>query len=192
MSARQWKIRLEECQAKLGEATLAAKEWREVAENRLILIRRLDKTLSHNLEDLVKVGEVFGVEVNLGDGVWTPTAGMEGGAVVMYIMGKLEAVAEYQARLLREASAIQVTLNDTYELACAAVSVSRPSMDLTLPEETQQVSEPSSPYREFETDTNNLPETDYQKHDSAHGVVVPRPMVKDASDAEKALALFRQ
>lgn len=191
MSARQWKARLEECQRKLSDATTAATEWRLVAENRLTLIQRLDKTLSHNLEDLVRVGEVFGVKVHLPDEVWTPTAGMEAGAIVMYIMGKLEAVAEYQSTLLQEASSIQVTLNDTYDLACEAVTVSRPVMDLTLPGDTERVSEPSSPYREYEAQVNDIPPPEPDKRDSVHEAQPLRPSMGTVSDATRALALFR-
>jgi len=192
MSARQWKARLEECQQKLSETNIAALEWKKVAENRMTLIQRLDETLSHNLSDLVAVGEVFGVSVQLTDDVWTPTSGMEAGVIAMYIMGKLEAVAEYQRALLSEASTIQVTLHDTYSLACEAVTVARPSMDLTLPPETERVEEPSSPYREYEAAVNDIPPPKPKKHDSLQEVSLPRPHKQILSDASSALSLFKK
>lgn len=192
MSARQWKVRLEECQQKLGEATLAAAEWKTVAENRLKLLRRLDSTLSHNLEDLVRVGEIFGLSVDFEDGVWTETHAMDGGLVAMYAMGKLEAVADYQAGLLKEASSIQLTLNDTYTLACEATVVARPTVDLFVPPDTEKTSQPSSPYRDVETQLNNLPENTVVPLD--HYSPVERPTEDNdlSFDGSTALSLFKR
>lgn len=192
MSARQWKIRLEESQRRYGEVELAAREWRQVAENRLALIGRLDKVLSHCLEDLVGVGEIFGVSVQLPEEVWTPTEGMDAGSVVMYIMGKIEAMADFQAALLKESSEVQVTLNDTYTLACQAVGVQRPQMDLTVPLDTEKVSEPSSPYRDLQSSLNDLP---YENHDSAPKPPpksTERPVAEDLTGADRALSLFKR
>jgi len=192
MSASQWKRRLEECQQKLADAIVAAQEWRQVANNRLELIRRVDSTLSHNLEALVHVGEIFGVQVILPDDVWTPTDGMDGGSVTMYIMGKLESVAEYQKTLLQEASTIQVTLNDTYDLACEAVTVGRPAQDLIIPSDTERVSEPSSPLREFERQTNDIPAPPPSALSSSTSKTVSRPRQDSSISTSGALALFNK
>jgi len=191
MSARQWKSRLEECQLKLSDALVVASEWKTVADNRLTLVRRIDSTLSHNLEDLIKVGDVFGVSVSLPDEVWTPNEAMDAGAITMYIMGKLEAVAEYQRDLLFAASSIQLTLNDTYDLACQAAVIARPLQDLTIPSDTEKVSEPSSPYREYETAVNNVPAPSPKEVSLPTTTVVTRPKKDTIPAMSGALSLFK-
>lgn len=191
MSARLWKMRLEECQAKLGNATMAASEWKDVADNRLELLHRLDRAFTSTLEALIDVGEIFGVAADLPEDVWTPTDTYDGGTTAMYIMGKLEAAAVFQRNLLQQAIGIQSALHDTYDIACQAVEVSRPTEDLVLPVETNQTREPSSPLSEFEKEVNNIdpPSSSDPPHWTESSVVV-RPKGEE-SNVSRALSLFK-
>jgi len=190
MSARTWRQRLEECQQKLGHSVTTAQEWKLVAENRLELLRRIDRSLVQHMDALKDAGDIFGVGYPIDQEAWTDTIHFDGGTVASYIMGKIEAASLYTRELIKEASSIQVTLSDTYDHACAALQVGRPTQDLTIPTHTTNTSAPSSPLRDMVAELNNdADDTDEPVRDIG---TVYNPANNDViiSHAEQALALF--
>jgi len=192
MSAYQWRKRLEECQEKLGASTISAQEWKKVAENRLILLQRLDSAITEHLLSVAETGVIFGVTHDIEAEAWESTKGFSGGQLASYIMGKIEIASIYTRDLMKEAAAVQVTLSDTYDHACKALEVGRPTDDLTIPDITSHVSVPSSPLRDLVDELNSdSPPTSCKRSDLMTRYA-PQHTEIVHDHAEQALALFKK
>jgi hypothetical protein len=192
MSARLWKTRLEETQTKLTDATTAAREWKKVAENRLEILHRLDESMRHQLHALTEVGEIFGVRTHVDCDAWTDTSDMDAAGTAMYLMGKLEICSSYLRDLMETAAKIQVTLDDTWDLAQQALQVAPPSSDLTIPKDLQYVTTPSAPLTDLAAKMNNLGTmSPHEEHGDRRDSVASSPGASYMGE-ETALSLFQR
>jgi len=168
MSVKSYQLRLREAIDKLSVSVRTAKEWKQVAENRLSMIYLLDKEIGNHVTEMCKVGTIFGVDPtnpNLPEASLSRLSGEEALAAAME---KLTATASFTSNLVREAAGLQCTLDETLQIAVESSMIQPPIHDLSLKAKGYTEVRTSSPlsavYEEIE---NGSPEAEY--HDPPQG-----------------------
>lgn len=130
MSARTWRLKLEEVQQRHADSIVAAQEWKNVAENRLMMLHGINALLCQHLQTMHTAGEVLGC--SLSDDIATEPMpeGVSGMEVYAEILSQLDIAGSFSTNLANEASSLTLTLSDVLGYALSAVSVSRPTADV--------------------------------------------------------------
>lgn len=188
MSARQWKIRLEENQRHLGLVETAAREWQAVAENRRQLLILINTDLKSDILALANIGEVFGCDPAVSEELLRDPPDPSGAELYKSIHTKLSAVAAFIGSLTREALSLQVTLDDVYTIAAEAVSPPRPHCDTNIDLGQIHSTSPGATLPTLIDEVNNLPPPEQSTDElsgqatdnSTSGSLVHRPLSLDA------------
>lgn len=190
MSAITYKRQLDQLIMRFQLQTVAAQEWRSVAENRLKLLDSISIGLNSFLEELQKIGTIFGQEI---EDLNIPTLSVNensGEEYTMLIRQKVLCISSFTSNLTREACQVQATLNATLGIAAEALSVDRPKNDLQPGDMTDHISTASSPLREV---YNEVEDADDNISDGVDGydkaALTIRPDKRD-SVLDQALGLF--
>jgi len=145
MSARHYKQQLDIALAKLNAQTIAAREWKTVADNRLLLLTAVDASLNTQISLLLQVGAVFGIRPQDPDVPVADPHIHSADEMVSFILHKVAAASEFTAALTRESHEVQMKLSDVLGIALDAVAVDRPTCDLTVTDYTGATDDTSSP-----------------------------------------------
>lgn len=147
---------------KLAAAQTSAREWKQVADNRLLLLTVVDSTLNAQIYQLLKVGTIFGVSP---EDPGMPTADLRvhsADDITSFILHKIGAASSFTAHLADEAASLQLTLSSTLSIALEAQSVERPVLDLKVKDYTQIVGDATTPLVEiFSKLENDPPDRDH-------------------------------
>lgn len=190
MSASTYKRQLDQLIVRFQLQTVAAQEWKSVAENRLKLLDSISVGLNSFLEGLQKIGTIFGQEI---EDLNIPSLSVNensGEEYTMLIRQKVLCISSFTSNLTREACQVQATLNATLGIAAEALSVDRPKNDLQSDDMTDHISTASSPLREVYDeveDANDSPTESGDTYDSK--ALTVRPNKRD-SVLDQALGLF--
>jgi len=158
MSARSYQLKLREALDKLTVAAKTAREWKTVADNRLILLHDIDKSIGEQIDSLLQIGTIFGVDPKPPGLPVAKDSNLAGEETTGLVLEKLTAIASFTANLTREASALQETLEDTLQLAVDATLVDPPKEDLGVHRSKRDTLFPSSPLREIYREIEDLTE----------------------------------
>lgn len=129
MSAFTWRRRLEDSQRQLGEVNNIAEEWKKVAENRKQMLVMITRALAQQVKELAKVGTIFGCSTEVDPLLVSSVEGLSGAELTAVTAHRMEAIAQFVGSLTREATELQVALNDTLGLANQALRVQAPTED---------------------------------------------------------------
>jgi len=139
------------------EQVVSAREWKSVAETRYKYLLYINTALTEQIDSLGKIGTIFGQEHVSMEGEDIDPRVHSGETVTQMVIGKLTATSNFVGNLTKEATQVQGTLNHVLSLAAEAISVERPTQDVSPAKWTEETSNASSPlaatYAEIE-DTN--------------------------------------
>jgi hypothetical protein len=167
MSAHTYKIKLDKALALLVEQTNAAREWKVVAENRLALLAQVDSAVHKQVEKLLQIGTIFGVDP-VNPGIPEALVGKHSGnEMVSLTVEKITAVAAFTSNLTKEAVELQTTLSSTLSIALEGLAVSRPQEDLHLEEHQEAIENSTSPLQETFDQIENVPDDQSEEEDDS-------------------------
>lgn len=204
MSANHYKGQLQDTLVKLQGSQVSAREWRQVANNRLLLLVAIDGALNIQIHHLLKVGTTFGVSPQ---DPGMPVADLDrhsADEVASFILQKIDAASSFTANLTREAVSLQATLLETLSVALSAQEIPRPVMDLKVKDYTQQVNDASTPlkdiFEEIEGETlqfthntcESVPTHDHTEsdHSESTSTIKEDDICPLSYEMEQALTLF--
>jgi hypothetical protein len=157
MSARTYKLQLDQALKLLSEQTTAAKEWRAVAINRLTLLADVDAVLGSQIEVLMKIGTIFGVDPSDPGIPSTAAGGYSGEEIMRASIKRINAISAFTANLTQEATDLQATLNSALTIALEGQAIGRPTEDISLSNLSQEKERSTSPLTDVYDSIENMP-----------------------------------
>lgn len=130
MSAKSYQTKLRDTLDKLTVSIRVAREWKQVADNRLMFLHQIDTEVGKHVDAMCKVGTIFGVDPSHPGMPNAQGSCLPGAETTAIILEKLLAMAAFTANLTREASSLQATLDDTLALAIESSAIGPPLHDL--------------------------------------------------------------
>lgn len=131
----QFKPALNGLHNKLQSALQSEAEWKEVAENRKFLLCTLDKHIDKMIKGACKIQGIFGVEADQSCFPTSHISTNSGLEIFRICLLKITALETFMARLTTEALEVQDRLQGVLEIAIEALPVSRPTSDLSIPQD---------------------------------------------------------
>lgn len=157
MSARTYKAQLDVTLSKLNNAITSAREWRQVASNRLLLLEAIDAAINTQIYGLMKIGTIFGVAPEDPESPVANSGIHSADEMTSFILQKLMCASSFTANLTAEAVSLQEKLSGVLSIALEAVSVDRPIADLKINDYSSYAKESSSPLKDVFDQVNDIP-----------------------------------
>jgi hypothetical protein len=126
MSAIMYKKRLETALTALSQQAVAAREWRDIAEDRLAGMEALDKMVCVAAERVKDLGGVLGVELSSSATASSPTPDMDPIDIYKICFERLEAFVDFTIILTEEAHSTVGGLDETLKLLEAVSPIAAP------------------------------------------------------------------
>lgn len=157
MSARTYKAQLDATLLKLNNSITSAREWKQVATNRLLLLEAIDAAVNTQVYRLMKIGTIFGVSPEDPESPVADSGVHSADEITSFVLQKLQCASSFTAHLTVEAASLQEKLSGVLSIALEAVSVDRPAVDLRITDYSSYANESSSPLKEVFDQVNNIP-----------------------------------
>jgi hypothetical protein len=134
MATSMYKRQIAQLLERLTNASLAAREWRQVAENRHRLIVALDSAISALYSHAIVAEGVLGITAPKTDVPLANFETMSADEAYQFALARLDCSAQFYTRVASEAHKLQLVLLECLSEGIKVLEVNRPVVDLHITE----------------------------------------------------------